>query len=42
MTSDETRQWINDNYNGAVVAYVPAEDAEATEAPATEAPATEG
>ena len=36
MTSDETRQWINDNYNGAVVAYVPAEDAEATEAPATE------
>ncbi len=42
MTSDETRQWINDNYNGAVVAYVPAEDAEATEAPATEATATEG
>ena len=41
MTSDETHQWINDNYNGAVVAYVPAEDAEATEAPATEAPATE-
>ena len=36
MTSDETRQWINDNYNGAVVAYVPAENAEATEAPATE------
>ncbi len=26
MSSDETRQWINDNYNGAVVAYVPADE----------------
>ena len=26
VSSDETRQWINDNYNGAVVAYVPADE----------------
>ncbi len=43
MSSDETRQWINDNYNGAVVAYVPADETteETTDDAATEE-ATEG